>query len=189
MMLLVPFAVLISLPVTIALMIQGGPILYSQMRVGKDGELFRLWKFRTMFENADKRLDDCLTTCPHAAAEWAMNGKLLQDPRIHRAGHFLRRLSLDELPQLYNVARGEMSLAGPRPVRPDELSVVYGADAASYMSCRPGLSGLWQVSGRNDLTYAQRRALDHHYAHNRTLLMDLWILCRTVWVVLSGSGR
>jgi len=186
--LLGPLALVIVVPIMMVLWGQGGRVFYSQMRVGKDGQLFRLWKFRTMAQDADARLREHLAMCPQAAAEWARGGKLRVDPRIRPLGHFLRRMSLDELPQLWNVIRGEMSLVGPRPVRPDELVVVYGASAAAYKSCLPGLSGLWQVSGRNRLGYAQRAALDRHYAQHRSLRMDLWILLRTVRAVLSGSG-
>lgn len=187
-MLLGPLALFLVALVTVVLWAQGGPVFYSQMRVGRDGQLFRLWKFRTMTPDADAALDRWLAACPDAAHHWMRWGKIPDDPRIRPLGHMLRRMSLDELPQLWNVLRGEMSLVGPRPVRPDELRAVYGAGAVAYKACVPGLSGLWQVSGRNDLGYAERVALDCYYAHHRSLGLDLWILLRTGRAVLAGTG-
>ena len=185
---LMPLAALVSVPIVAMLWMQGGGVFYSQTRVGQGGKMFRLWKFRTMRPDADRVLEAHLKQCPAAAGEWARIGKLHNDPRIRRGGHFMRRMSLDEVPQLWNVMRGEMSLVGPRPVLRAELDGVYGPASGAYMSCLPGLSGLWQVSGRNRLGYAQRVALDCHYAQHRSLMLDLWIMGRTVGAVLRGSG-
>lgn len=185
---LLPLVALVVVPLMAVLWWQGGGVFYSQTRVGQGGRAFRLWKFRTMRPDADAVLEGYLARCPAAAAEWARTGKLRDDPRIRRGGRFMRRMSLDELPQLWNVARGEMSLVGPRPVLREELDRVYGAAAGAYMSCVPGLSGLWQVSGRNRLGYAQRVALDCHYAQHRSMALDIWIMGRTFGAVLRGSG-
>lgn len=185
---LLPLAALVAVPLMAVLWYQGGGVFYCQTRVGQGGREFRLWKFRTMRPDADAVLGGYLARYPAAAAEWARTGKLRNDPRIRRGGRFMRRMSLDELPQLWNVARGEMSLVGPRPVLRDELDRVYGVAAVAYMSCVPGLSGLWQVSGRNRLGYAQRVALDCHYAQHRSMGLDIWIMGRTFGAVLRGSG-
>jgi lipopolysaccharide/colanic/teichoic acid biosynthesis glycosyltransferase len=168
--------------------LDGGPGFYGHKRVGKDGREFRCWKLRTMVTDADARLKAHLRGCPEAAREWAQNYKLRQDPRVTRIGRFLRRSSLDELPQFWNVWQGEMSLVGPRPVPREEL-MEYGGYQAAYLECRPGITGLWQVSGRNDVSYATRVSLDSEYVRHADLWVDLAILMRTVGVVLRGSGR
>lgn len=187
-LIVLPAAILIAVPVMVLLWWQDRTVFYSQMRIGKGGVPFRLWKFQTMRGDPNATLDIYLAKNPQAADEWAHKGKLCDDPRIRVGGHFLRRMSIDELPQLWNIARGEMSFVGPRPVLQSELDQVYGSAAEAYMSCTPGLSGLWQVSGRNALTYQQRVALDCHYAQHKSFALDLWILGRTVGTVLRGSG-
>ncbi|HHI70051.1 MAG TPA: sugar transferase [Rhodobacteraceae bacterium] len=179
-----PLAILIGA----ILKIQGGPILYSQVRVGRDGLPFRLWKFRTMIADADAVLQKHLDRHPSAKQEWRDHRKLRNDPRVTRFGAFLRRCSLDELPQFWNIFLGEMSLVGPRPVSQNELEEKYRQYALSYMRCRPGLTGLWQVSGRNRLTYESRVQLDDYYARQQNALLDLWILWRTIGAVLRGTG-
>lgn len=165
----------------------GGPAFYGQQRIGQDGRKFRCWKFRSMVTNSAEVLEKLLATDPAARAEWDADFKLKNDPRITSIGQFLRKTSLDELPQLWNVLVGEMSLVGPRPVTEAELPN-YGDKLADYYAVRPGMTGLWQVSGRNDVTYAERVALDSYYVHNWSLLGDIVILFKTVLVVFDRRG-
>ncbi len=165
----------------------GAPVFFGHFRVGREGRLFRCLKFRTMRRDAEQLLAQLLADDPAARAEWERDQKLARDPRITPIGRFLRKTSLDELPQLVNVLRGEMRLVGPRPVTPPELTR-YDAVRWHYISVNPGITGLWQVSGRNTTTYAQRVALDRQYVENASLLLDLKILLRTVRVVLTGHG-
>jgi exopolysaccharide production protein ExoY len=165
----------------------GGSIVYGHRRIGRDGKIFRCLKFRTMVENGDQVLGDYLARNPHMREEWEATRKLQDDPRITRVGSVLRKLSLDELPQLFNILRGEMSIVGPRPVVPDELEL-YGPAADYYLSTRPGLTGLWQVSGRNDVSYNARVAFDRHYVENWSFAFDLKIIAKTVPAVLSSRG-
>lgn len=167
--------------------IDGAPVLFGHYRVGKNGKLFRCWKFRSMRRDADKVLAVLLKSDAAARAEWARDQKLTNDPRITRIGHFLRKSSLDELPQLLNVIKGEMALVGPRPVTVAELTR-YGNVRWHYMSVAPGMTGLWQVSGRNNTTYAQRVAFDRDYVERRSLMGDLNILVKTVRVVIFREG-
>ena len=186
--LLIPIVLPLLAAVSIFLVLQGNDVFYSQLRVGKNGKLFRIWKFRTMHPDAENILPIHLARNTSAAKEWRQTRKLYKDPRITGIGHFLRKSSLDELPQFWNILRGEMSLVGPRPVLPDELTNKYGGFAPFYTSCRPGLTGLWQVSGRNLLDYKQRVNLDITYAKKQGLLLDLNILWRTIGVVIRGTG-
>jgi undecaprenyl-phosphate galactose phosphotransferase len=174
----------------LALMIarrDGAPVLFGHYRVGKDGRLFRCLKFRSMYLNSEQMLADILGTDAKARAEWETDQKLSNDPRITPVGHFLRKTSLDELPQLINVLRGEMSLVGPRPITVNELTR-YGRVRWHYLSVRPGMTGLWQVSGRNNTTYSERVALDERYINSQSLAGDVAILCKTVKVVLFREG-
>jgi lipopolysaccharide/colanic/teichoic acid biosynthesis glycosyltransferase len=165
----------------------GVPVLFAHWRVGQRGRLFRCFKFRTMVRRADIALRELLARDPLTRDEWERNHKLREDPRILRIGHFLRATSLDELPQLFNVLRGEMNLVGPRPVVVQEIPR-YGEHRRHYFSVKPGMTGLWQVSGRNNLTYAQRVALDARYVETRTPWIDLCILVRTVRVLVTRDG-
>ena len=165
----------------------GGKALFSQIRVGKEGVGFQCYKMRSMASDAEARLSSLLEADPQAAAEWAEHRKLRNDPRITPLGHFIRKTSLDELPQLWNVLKGDMSLVGPRPIVPDELAM-YGKDAAAYMAQRPGLTGLWQVSGRSDCDYETRVALDIEWNNRRTVLSYLEIIFKTVPAVLAKDG-
>ncbi|ACM29086.1 sugar transferase [Agrobacterium sp. SHOUNA12C] len=167
--------------------LDGGPIIYRHVRVGKDITPFDCLKFRTMMLDADGCLQEYLSYHPQAKAEWVRDQKLLFDPRITPTGKFLRATSLDELPQLINVLRGDMSLVGPRPVTSAELSH-YNRHVSEYASVLPGITGLWQVSGRNDLSYERRVELDCEYVLQHTLFMDFKILMRTVGVLLSRKG-
>jgi len=167
----------------------GGPVLFVHERVGRGGRRFGCLKFRSMVVDAPERLEALLASNPEARAQWDAARKLKRDPRVTAIGRFLRASSLDELPQLINVLRGEMSLVGPRPVQAEELAEHYGPAAAEwYASVRPGITGLWQVSGRSDTSYAARVALDLRYLANPSLLWDVWILLKTPFAVLRRRG-
>jgi Undecaprenyl-phosphate galactose phosphotransferase WbaP len=165
----------------------GGPVIYRHRRIGRDGRPFDCLKFRTMVPNADQVLRNLLEHDPELKAEWARDHKLRHDPRVTPIGAFLRRTSLDELPQIWNVLRGEMSLVGPRPVVREEL-MRYGRNVWAYFAAKPGLTGLWQVNGRNDTSYRRRVVLDTYYVRNQSFLLDLYILLKTTRVVVGGSG-
>jgi exopolysaccharide production protein ExoY len=167
--------------------VDGAPILFGHYRVGRDGQLFRCWKFRTMVRHADKALQDLLQKDPAARAQWEREHKLDNDPRITPIGRFLRRTSLDELPQLFNVLFGQMRLVGPRPIVVQELRR-YGAYKHHYLSVAPGMTGLWQVSGRNNTSYEERIQLDRRYVEARNVWLDCAILLRTARVVVTGHG-
>jgi exopolysaccharide production protein ExoY len=175
------------LAVAVLLRREGGPIIFRHRRVGCNGQAFDCLKFRSMVPNADKVLRDLLEQHPKLRAEWLRDHKLRDDPRITAVGRFLRRTSLDELPQLWNVIRGEMSLVGPRPVVREEL-LRYGRHLHRYLAARPGITGLWQVTGRNDTDYRRRVVLDVYYVRRQSVFLDLYILLKTTQVVLGGSG-
>jgi exopolysaccharide production protein ExoY len=156
-----------------------GPALFRHNRVGFNGKRFNCLKFRTMATDAPTRLRHLLETDPVAAAEWAANRKLRNDPRVTAIGAILRKSSLDELPQLFNVARGEMSMVGPRPVTEEELSR-YSIAITDYYACRPGITGLWQVSGRSATTFNRRVAFDSYYARHWSMSLDAKILVATI---------
>jgi exopolysaccharide production protein ExoY len=164
-----------------------GPVFYAHRRIGRYGKEIRVLKFRTMVRDADRKLRESLELHPDLSAAWDASFKLRDDPRITRIGLILRRFSLDELPQLVNVIRGEMSLVGPRPVVQDELDR-FGNKAAIILRALPGLTGLWAVSGRSDLSYDERVALEYRYVTNWTFALDVSILLRTIPVVLRGHG-
>ena len=165
----------------------GGPGLFGHVRVGRNGQLFRCWKLRTMVADAEANLAAHLDADPEAAKEWHRDFKLRDDPRVTRLGRFLRRSSLDELPQLWNIFLGEMSFVGPRPIVTEELKY-YGDAASRCFSVRPGVTGLWQVSGRNEVSYADRVQMDLAYVSNISLPRDLSILVRTIGAVLKRTG-
>lgn len=165
----------------------GRPVIFSHQRIGRDGVAFGCLKFRTMHRDADRLLDEALGRDPAAREEWRATQKLRRDPRVHGLGKLLRRSSLDELPQLFNVLAGNMSLVGPRPIVRRE-AVEYGSQIGCYLALRPGMTGLWQVSGRNNTTYAERVSLDERYFRDRSLWLDAKILARTVKVVLLARG-
>lgn len=164
-----------------------GPVFFRHRRVGQNGAEFYCLKFRTMAPDADARLRRHLAENTEAALEWAATRKLKNDPRVTILGSGLRKSSVDELPQLLNVLRGEMSLVGPRPIVREEVPK-YGEFISEYISTRPGLTGLWQVSGRNDVDYANRVLLDSKYVREWNIWQDLIIIGKTVWVVLSARG-
>ena len=165
----------------------GGPGFFAHPRVGRNGKVFLCWKLRTMVPDAAAQLARLLEEDPDAAAQWDSERKLMNDPRITPLGDFLRRTSLDELPQIWNVLRGEMSFVGPRPVTRLELHK-YGHARADYKALKPGITGLWQVSGRNSLSYDERVALDSAYGDLRSLRTDLRVLGLTVFAVLGKTG-
>lgn len=166
----------------------GSPAIYKHPRVGKSGKEFNCLKFRSMVLNSAEVLQRHLEEHPDARAEWEKDFKLKDDPRITRVGKILRKTSLDELPQFWNVLKGEMSLVGPRPVVKKELQKYYGKRSAAYASVRPGITGPWQVGGRSDLDYDQRVFLDAEYARTWTVKGDIKILIKTVSAVLSRRG-
>ncbi|MEL6562802.1 MAG: sugar transferase [Pseudomonadota bacterium] len=165
----------------------GGPGFFGHSRVGRNGRMFKCWKVRTMVVDAQERLDALLASDAQARAEWDRDRKLRNDPRVTRVGNFLRKSSLDELPQIFNVLKGEMSLVGPRPITEAELER-YGAQQAVYLAMRPGVTGLWQVSGRNEVTYNERVSMDSTYYNSVSLGTDLRILAKTADAVLSKTG-
>ncbi len=181
--LLLPMMLLIAL----LLKLEGGSVLFAHQRIGKNGRKFDCYKFRSMVPNAEQQLQSLLQHNAHLKAEWDKEHKLKDDPRISRMGDFLRRTSLDELPQLFNVLKSEMSLVGPRPIVEEELQK-YGLDKSYYLMVRPGMTGLWQVSGRNDVDYETRVYLDAWYVKNWSLWYDLAILFKTVKVVFGRNG-
>jgi Undecaprenyl-phosphate galactose phosphotransferase WbaP len=164
-----------------------GPAFYRQNRLGRGGRVFGVWKFRTMAQEGDRILREYLENHPECALEWEREHKLKDDPRVTNIGRILRKTSLDELPQIWNVVRGEMSLVGPRPIVRDEIPK-YGEGFALYKQVLPGITGLWQVSGRNDTSYLDRVALDSYYVRNWSPWFDIYVLARTVRAVLVGSG-
>ena len=165
----------------------GGPAVFAHYRIGRNGRPFRCYKFRSMVRNADVVLRELLESDPQLRAEWERDQKLEVDPRVTRIGNFLRRTSLDELPQLYNIARGEMAFVGPRPIVVQELRR-YGVWKRHYLSVPPGLTGLWQVSGRNDVSYAERVALDRDYVEQHSWLLDALIVARTFKAIALRHG-
>lgn len=181
---------LMPLGIIVALLIKrdGGAVFFSQERVGMDGKLFNCWKFRSMEPDASSALQLLLKTESTTNTEYKLNCKLKADPRVTPTGKFIRKYSIDELPQLYNVLIGEMSLVGPRPVQPDELEAKYGKHAQFYLATPPGITGLWQVSGRNNLDYETRISLDTWYVRNWTLWGDIQIFARTITAVLKADG-
>lgn len=186
---LVLIAAPVVLPVVLlcALMVSrdGGQPFYSQERVGRNGRIYTMWKLRSMVPNAKARLEAYLEANPEARDEWDSKQKLAKDPRITRVGRLLRKTSLDELPQLWNVLRGDMSLVGPRPMMPEQKKCYPGVD---YYDLLPGITGSWQVSARNESTFAERAFFDTDYKRKLSLKEDVRILSATVRVVLRATG-
>ncbi|MBT9369021.1 sugar transferase [Rhizobium sp. CSW-27] len=184
---LVVFSPLFLMIMALVKFSDGGSVFYGHKRVGHSGRTFKCLKFRTMVPNGDEVLRRHLHGNPEAAAEWRATRKLKDDPRVTTVGTVLRKLSLDELPQLINVLRGEMSIVGPRPVVDEELSL-YDTFAVYYLRTRPGLTGLWQISGRNDVSYESRIAFDTHYVQNWSLMRDVSIILKTIPAVCMSRG-
>ena len=164
-----------------------GPAMFTQKRIGKDGKLFEIYKFRTMVPDADKKLFELLEKDEEVAKEYKLNKKLKNDPRITKLGAFLRKTSIDELPQLINVLKGDMSLVGPRPYLPREMEDM-GQYYDTIVECKPGITGLWQVSGRSNTTFEQRLEFDMEYNENKGFLYDMELLTKTVGVVINKDG-
>ena len=164
-----------------------GPVFYGHKRVGKNGKEFKAWKFRSMCIDSQEQLEKILATDPVRRAEWEKDRKFTDDPRVTKFGKILRKTSLDELPQLFNILTGEMSFVGPRPVTQGEL-VKYGEHKDFVLSVTPGLTGMWQISGRSDTGYEDRITFDTYYIQNWSVWLDIWILIKTVWVVIKGKG-
>ncbi len=181
---LAPLLLLVALLIYVT---DPGPVIFGHVRIGRGGQSFRCLKFRSMVTDAQERLTALLESDPEARAEWQRDHKLKNDPRITGIGSFLRQSSLDELPQLFNVLSGEMSLVGPRPIVIDEV-VRYRRYFDRYCAVRPGITGLWQVSGRNDVTYRRRVAMDVAYVRAQSFRLNLAILLMTVPSVLASQG-
>lgn len=168
-----------------------GPIFYSSLRLGRHGRLFKFWKFRSMYRDADQKLGQLLESDPALKREWSLYFKLKHDPRVTPIGKFLRKTSLDELPQFWNVLIGELSIVGPRPYLPSErkdIEKVVGSAIEQMLSIRPGLTGIWQTSGRSFLTFEQRVKLDLHYVGARSFLFDLRLIAKTIPMILFPKG-
>ena len=180
-----PFAVLLVAVMSVLVLRSGMNPFYIQKRVGQGGKTFGILKMQTMVADADKRLEEHLARNPEARAEWKKHQKLRHDPRITTVGAMLRRTSLDELPQLWNVLKGDMSIVGPRPMMMDQQSLYPGS---AYYELRPGITGSWQVSDRNNTSFAERARYDSDYLDRLSLQEDASIIFRTVGVVLRGTG-
>jgi Undecaprenyl-phosphate galactose phosphotransferase WbaP len=183
-LILLPLFLVISLLVKIS---SPGPVLYGHKRLGQNGKPFTAYKFRSMVQNSSEILDALLRSDPGMREEWEKSHKLKNDPRVTKIGKFLRRTSFDEFPQLINILKGEMSLVGPRPIVNDEVGK-YGEDFNRIFSVKPGLTGLWQVSGRSDTNYGERISFDTYYLQSWSVWLDIWILYRTFGVVFRGKG-
>lgn len=167
---------------------EGAPAFFGHTRIGSNGKAFKCWKIRSMLPNAQSLLHSHLAGNPEAAAEWARDHKLTNDPRITKLGRIIRRTSLDELPQIWNVLRGDMSFVGPRPIVRSELHK-YKSHRGTYLQMKPGITGLWQVSGRNDISYDERVAMDMEYAERQSFLLDTKIILMTGGAVLHLTGK
>lgn len=179
----------VFLAIAIAVMIASpGPVFYSHQRIGRAGKPFACWKFRSMYPDADARLIELLESDIELKEEWMKTRKLKNDPRITPIGKFIRKTSLDEIPQFWNVLRGDLSVVGPRPVVKDELVKFYGAQTPVILSVRPGLTGPWQVSGRSNVNYDERVRLDAEYVNNRTFWGDILLVIKTIPAMLSSRG-
>ena len=181
---LIPLFAVLSLAIKIT---SPGPVFYGHERVGRGNTRFKAWKFRTMVANADKMIDEHLRKHPEDREEWERDHKLKNDPRVTPLGKWMRKWSIDELPQIANVFAGEMSIVGPRPIVEDEI-VKYGEHFETFCTVLPGISGLWQVCGRNDTTYDERVQLDIYYIHHWSPWLDLYLLFRTLKAVLFTKG-
>jgi Undecaprenyl-phosphate galactose phosphotransferase WbaP len=182
--LILPFLLIIALLIKVT---SPGPVLYKHKRLGKNGNPFYAYKFRTMKKNAEQLLEELLKSDPAIREEWEKYHKLKNDPRVTAVGKVLRRISFDEFPQLINIIKGEMSLVGPRPIVNEEIEK-YGDDFDRIFSIRPGLTGLWQVSGRSDTNYSERISYDTYYLQSWSAWLDLWIILKTFGSIILGKG-
>ena len=186
-------ALIITLPFVLAIAIvikatTGGKVFYAHQRIGRGGRSFRCYKFRTMYPNADQLLQELIEHCPIHRIEWEERQKFKHDPRVTNIGAFLRKTSLDELPQFWNVLKGDLSVVGPRPVVESELTKHFGVKAPKILSVRPGITGIWQVSGRNDTSYSERVRLDEKYVDKRSFFMDIKLIAKTIPVMINNKG-
>jgi exopolysaccharide production protein ExoY len=165
-----------------------GPIFYGHKRIGRGGKVFKCLKFRTMYIDADIRLKNILESNPDMKKEWDKSRKLKSDPRILKFGGFLRKSSLDELPQFINVLKGDLSVVGPRPVMDDEMKQYFGSKAAKILQIRPGITGIWQTSGRSNTNYETRIALDEQYVDKQNILLDIKLILKTIPCILFSKG-
>ncbi|PJD98342.1 MAG: exopolysaccharide biosynthesis protein [Parachlamydia sp.] len=165
-----------------------GPVFFSHERIGRGGKRFKCYKFRTMYPDAEARLSQMLACCSKTQEEWSHSRKLKQDPRITPIGSFLRKTSLDEFPQFWNVLKGDLSVVGPRPVVEAEITQHYGIKAQDILRLRPGITGLWQVSGRSDVSYDNRIMLDQKYIENQSILLDLKLIAKTIPAIFNSKG-
>jgi Undecaprenyl-phosphate galactose phosphotransferase WbaP len=184
-----PFVILIIICACICVRYESkGAVFYTHKRMGHGGKTINVYKMRSMYSDADKRLEELLSEDPALKAEWESSFKLKDDPRVTKVGTFLRKTSIDEMPQFLNVLKGDMSVVGPRPVIKQELDEFYGKDSLYYNAVRPGITGLWQVSGRSDTDYAYRVGLDRWYVMNWSLWLDIMIILKTVKAVIKKEG-
>lgn len=175
----------VVLPLALIILADGHSPFYGQERVGRNGRVFRMWKLRTMVPEADRALSELLDRDPAARSEWDLHQKLRRDPRVTAIGAFLRKTSLDELPQFWNVLVGDMSVVGPRPMMPNQRDLYPGKE---YFDLRPGITGPWQTSDRHETSFSERARFDHRYYHDLSLATDVRVMMRTVSVVVSGTG-
>lgn len=178
-------ALMIALPFVLLVALDGRSPFYRQRRVGRNGAVFNMWKLRSMVPNADQMLEGYLAANPAARSEWDLTQKLRHDPRITKVGHLIRKTSIDELPQLWNVLKGDMSIVGPRPMMVDQQKIYPGT---AYYALRPGITGFWQTSVRNDSSFADRAQFDTDYLRQMSFLTDFRVMLRTVRVVVNGTG-
>lgn len=178
-------ALMIALPFVLLVALDGRSPFYRQRRVGRNGAVFNMWKLRSMVPNADQMLEGYLAANPAARSEWDLTQKLRHDPRITKVGHLIRKTSIDELPQLWNVLKGDMSIVGPRPMMVDQQKIYPGT---AYYALRPGITGFWQTSVRNDSSFADRAQFDTDYLRQMSFLTDFRVILRTVRVVVNGTG-
>jgi lipopolysaccharide/colanic/teichoic acid biosynthesis glycosyltransferase len=180
-----PFALLITAIFAVLIALDGHSPFYFQNRVGRNDRSFRMWKLRSMVHNADEMLEEYLSQNLEARAEWDHHQKLRNDPRITKIGRFIRKCSIDELPQLWNVIKGDMSLVGPRPMLPEQKDIYPGT---AYYALRPGVTGYWQISTRNESSFSARASFDSAYLRDLSLITDIRIIMKTVRVVIYGTG-
>ena len=181
-----PIVIPVVLALALLIKMQGGKAFYSQERIGLGGRVYTMWKLRSMTGNADETLEAHLEADPAARAEWDRTQKLKNDPRITKLGRILRKSSLDELPQLFNVLKGDMALVGPRPMMPEQQTMYPGT---AYYNLRPGITGMWQVSKRNESSFANRARFDAQYDRRLALITDIKLLLATIRVVIRGTGH
>lgn len=178
-------ALMIALPFVLLVALDGRSPFYRQRRVGRNGAVFNMWKLRSMVPNADQMLEGYLAANPAARSEWDLTQKLRHDPRITKVGHLIRKTSIDELPQLWNVLKGDMSIVGPRPMMVDQQKIYPGT---AYYALRPGITGFWQTSVRNESSFADRAQFDTDYLRQMSFLTDFRVMLRTMRVVVNGTG-